>query len=128
MPRDLMATRDAFLAEQQQEHVSVAVTLLVGGAEVSCRATVGRSQFEAVDSVSQSMVLVETRDYLLDVSDLAVGAKSFLPDVGLRIRETINGKACVFEVQRPAPGMPHFRWIGEGRARVRAHTRQVEGE
>lgn len=118
---DLLARGAAWLAEQRGRHLTRAVVYVRGDAEIALRATVGRTEYEEADAMG-ALRRLESRDYLLDAASLRVADVPFLPRVGDRIRETLDGRRCEYEVLSPA-GAPPWRYIGPDRRTLRVHTR-----
>lgn len=65
------------------------------------------------------------RDYLVRQDELVSNGAAFLPAVGDRIEETINGVAHVFEVKTPESGEVHYRFADSNRAMIRLHVKRV---
>ena len=64
------------------------------------------------------------RDYIVRQDELVYGGVAFLPAIGDRISETINGVAHTFEVQTPESGELHFRWADTNRSMLRLHVKR----
>lgn len=118
---DLLQTGSAWLRSQRRDHLSHAVTYSRGAVTASVLATVGQTMHETVDSYG-IMHEEATRDYLIDVDDLAAFGE---PRRGDRITEELNGNHEVFEVLAPG-SEPHFRYSDPDREVFRIHTKHVE--
>lgn len=111
--------RDA-LVRRQKRAAGVSVTYApLSGGSVTLTAVPGAIAFRS-ETDGGARVEVGDRDYLIDVADLAA-----VPQIGDRITETINGTACVFEVQTPDTGEPAWRYSSSWRAFYRIHTKRV---
>ena len=121
---DLLETGAAWLDDQRQKHMTRTVTYERGTVSVDVQATVGRSTFEYSDEYGAKVVF-ETRDYLIRTEDLVLDGQTTLPQRGDRIRETIVGQACVFEVMGPGEE-PEWRYSDPYRRALRIHTKQVD--
>jgi hypothetical protein len=102
------------------------VTYLRGDQSVDVPATVGRTDFEAVDAYG-AVERTESRDFLILAADLVLSGAAVLPEPGDRIREVQNGKTYVYEVMAPAKE-PCWKWSDPYRRTLRIHTKEVATE
>ena len=112
---DLLGRGLAWLEEQRTKHLTTTVTYQYGSTSIDVPATVGRSQFELVDS-GGVVLRVETRDYLISAAALGVE-----PKAGHRITDSGH----VYEVAE-LPGEPAWRWSDPLHQAYRIHTKEVK--
>jgi len=120
---DLLQRASAWLDRVRKASLAHTVTYRRGDQSVDVPATVGRTEFEAVDA-SGSLERVESRDFLILAADLVLGGAAVLPEPGDRIEETQDAVTCVYEVMAPARE-PCWRWSDPYRRTLRIHTKEV---
>jgi len=120
---DMLKTGSTWLASMNRQHRATAVTYERDQASGEVTAVLGKTAFR-VDKGYGLFERVETRDYLIDVEELAAFGK---PQRGDRIKEELNGKVEVFEVMAPG-NEPHFRYSDPYRQIFRIHTKRVDTE
>jgi hypothetical protein len=120
---DLLEQSSRWLADMNRRHRARKVIYVRGGDALELTATVGKSVFE-VDKGYGLFERVETRDYLVDVTELASFGK---PERGDRVKDELNGVVEVFEVMAPG-NEPHFRYSDPYRQTYRIHTKHVSTE
>lgn len=126
---DLLRSAATWLAGQLKSHASQSVTITRGG-NVSdpVSASIGQTEHEIEDSISNVITRVRTRDFLIDAADYAPTGSASLPETGDKIRETQGGTTYVYEVLQPGEGIPHWRYMDDHRTKLRVHTTQVDTE
>jgi hypothetical protein len=120
---NLLQIGASWLADQMKTHASIDVTYERGAEQVPVKATVGKTEFE-LDDGSGMVVRIQSRDYLIHVSDLVLGGTETLPVAGDLIRETQGGNTFVYEVMAPGDE-PHYRYSDPFRKLLRIHTKHV---
>jgi len=120
---DLLEQSAQWLRAMNRQFRGKTVVYRRGAAQKEIIATVGRTVF-TVDTGYGLFERVESRDYLVDVEELAdLG----IPLRGDKVREAVGNSVHVFEVL--APGQePHFRYSDPGRTVYRIHTKHVGTE
>lgn len=113
---DMLLTASAFIATQRRAHMSRTVTYRRVAAQESVSATVGKTVFRT-DGGNGVFVHAETRDYLIDVADLAAFESPRRGDV---IVETINNITEAYQVTAP-DGEDVFK-LENDRTVYRVHT------
>ena len=126
---DMLRTAATWLAGQLKSHASQTVTITRGaGDPVSVLASIGQTEHEIEDSVSNVIARIRTRDFLIDVADYAPTGTATLPQQGDKIRETQGGVTYVYEVLQPGTGIPFFRYSDDHRTKLRVHTIEIDTE
>jgi len=95
----------------------------VNGLARCVTATIGRTEF----GLSEQAAIVtkwESRDFLIDVADLAAVGITGEPQRGDTIRERQGESVHVYEVRAP-DGEQHWRYSDAYRMTFRIHTKQV---
>ena len=123
---DLLQSGAAWLDRVRRANLAHTVTYLRGDQSVDVPATVGRTDFEAVDAYG-AVERTESRDFLILAADLVLSGAAVLPEPGDRIREVQNGKTYVYEVMAPAKE-PCWKWSDPYRRTLRIHTKEVATE
>lgn len=125
----MLRTAATWLAGQLKSHVSQTVTISRSVNDpVEVTASIGQTDHEIEDSISNVITRVRTRDFLIDAADYAPTGTASLPQQGDKIRETQGGVTYVHEVLQPGQGIPHFRYMDDHRTKLRIHTIQVDTE
>jgi len=117
---DLLAQAQATLESWRHQYRTTAVSYRRGGEAVTIQATVGRTDWSKDDRIS-SLVVWESRDFLVRCEDLVFGGAAVEPQSGDRITE--GGKT--YEVAAPA-GMTAWRHSDVTRLTWRIHTKCVD--
>ncbi|MCK6458125.1 MAG: hypothetical protein L6Q92_16545 [Phycisphaerae bacterium] len=123
---DVLERGSAWLEDQRNRHMTRMVTYQRGGDAVDVAATIGRTEFEQADDFGV-IHKIESRDYLVLTTDLALAGVQALPKAGDRIRETDGVKTFVYEVMAPG-NEPPFRYSDPYRRTLRIHTKHVATE
>jgi hypothetical protein len=123
---DLLERASAWLENQRVKHITRTVVYQRGVETLDVLATIGQTVFQ-IDDGAGAMLRVESRDYLIAATDLALGGSLALPQRGDRIRETQGTQVFVYEVMAPGDE-PHWRWSDPYRKTLRIHTKQVDQE
>jgi len=123
---DLLEEGAAFLEDQRHRHMSRAVTYQRGAQSKELLATIGRTEFEQADDAGL-IHRTQSRDFLIRTADIDLGAGPTLPLGGDRVREEVDGKVFVYEVNAPG-GQPPWRYSDPFRKTLRIHTKHVDTE
>ena len=123
---DLLEQGSTWLEEQRVQHMSQSVTYHRGVDSVAVQATIGRTVFE-VDDGTGILEKIESRDFLIQTTDLVLAGQATLPQRGDRIKETQGDKVYVYEVLAPGKE-PHYRFSDPYRKTLRIHTKLVDTE
>lgn len=124
---DLLDDGLAWLAEQLKAHASRTVVYRRGTDEVTVQALVGRTLLKLDDGYGGVRMEWTDRDFVIAADDLVLGGEKTLPQRGDQVRETVDGKALVYEVLAPG-SEPEWRWSDPHRRLLRIHTKQVGEE
>jgi len=124
---DLLDDGLAWLAEQLKAHASRTVVYRRGTSEVTVQALVGRTLLKLDDGYGGVRMEWTDRDFVIAADDLVLGGEKTLPQRGDQVRETVDGKALVYEVLAPG-SEPEWRWSDPHRRLLRIHTKQVGEE
>lgn len=120
--RDVFDTSAAWLDRQFRQHGSRTAEYRRGDRAVTVRAAVGRTNHE-YDRGDGLIVRVESRDYLVDVADLALNGVPVEPQDGDQVVDADGaGREVAYEVAAVAGG-PCFRFTDGYRRRFRIHTK-----
>jgi hypothetical protein len=120
---DLLQQASAWLDRVRKTNLARTVTYGRGEQSVEVQATVGRTDFEAVDAYG-AVERTESRDFLVLAADLVLAGTAVLPEPGDRVREVQDGKTYVYEVMAPAKE-PCWKWSDPYRRTLRIHTKEV---
>lgn len=121
---DLIDIGSAWLRNQRRAYMARTVTYMRGVQSVEIElVTVGVTTFEA-DLAAGILVEFETRDYLIDASDLVIGGSGIEPEAGDIIQESLQGIDQQFIVVAPAGGTP-WRWHDRSNRTYRIHTKAI---
>jgi hypothetical protein len=116
--QDMIAIGETWFRSQRREHLATEVSYQpTVGLTRTVRATVVVGQWESVDSSGQ-ILRTETRDFLVDTTDLAQDPKK-----GDRI---VYGDVT-YEVMVPPGAQHHWRWSDRNETLRRIHTMVVSG-
>jgi hypothetical protein len=121
----LQAQRAAFMSSPVT-YTSMASVIQIPavGTEIEWSATVGRTQFEQVDTATGAVLRTESRDYIGTAADLIVDGRVVEPLVGDFIVQTVGGVRATYEVMSFG-AEPAFRYEDSDRLTVRVHTKRV---
>jgi hypothetical protein len=109
-----------------EEAFGVAIAILrEGGPATSATAEVVMREVAATDGDDPPPTSHETRDYLIAVSAYIAGGQVVKPRQGDRIRETIGGALCEFEVL-PSDQRPAVEWYDPAGSRWIVRTKRVQ--
>ena len=120
---DVLQTGSDWLAEKLKTHAGRTVIYRRGLDSVAVTATIGRTEFE-IDDEFGVLRKLESRDFLIQVSDLVLNSTAVLPERGDEIDETQDGVTYTYEVMAPGKA-PHFRYSDPYRKTLRIHTKQT---
>lgn len=122
---DLFHRAAAWLAEQQERHLSHPVRYGRGSAWVDVPARTGQTSFEQEDAAGLVLV-VQSRDFLVPTRLLVLNDTRIEPQPGDQIQETDSdtGATFTFAVMSLAK-QPCWRWSDAYRITRRIHTKQV---
>lgn len=123
---DLLEWGQGWLGEKLQQHASRPVTYVRGPLSAVVPATLGKSQFEQIDTHGFKTV-TEVRDYLIPTALLVLGGAATLPERGDLIRDRYGDTVHVFEVISIG-NEPHYRFTDPYRGRLRIHVREMDTE
>ena len=117
---DLLDVGFSWLERQRRRFLSQDVLYRRGAVVVTVPATVGKTTFEVV-TAGGVLERIESRDFLISASDLAVLDP---PQRGDRIIEIRGNQTHTYEVL--APGRePHWRWSDPGHRCLRIHSKYL---
>jgi hypothetical protein len=91
---------------------------------VALVAVPARERLESTEPGRVGAVRISDRDYLILVSDLAIGGRLTVPTIGDRITETIAGVEQVYEI-RPRDGDGPWQHNDHTKTIYRVHTERV---
>lgn len=123
---DLLSTASSWLASQQKSYLSETVTYHRSAASVSLSATIGQAEFEQDNGVG-SLVSTQTRDFIIDTSDLVLSGSAVLPERGDQIKQTVGSTVYVFEASSVG-GEKVWRYTDRYQNRLRIHTNLIGTE
>lgn len=125
MPNLFAKARDWLPAQMQAAAgVGELTYTRVGGGTLTLEPWVGRSGL--IDTTEgPARISWGDRDYVVRQDELVYAGVAFLPAVGDRLSETINGVAHTFEVATPDSGEMHYRFADTNRAMIRLHVKRV---
>lgn len=123
---DLFESGASWLADQLKTHASHSVTYFRGAEQVTVQATIGKTEFE-IDDGSGIIVRSQSRDFLIQATDLQLGGVETLPVAGDQIRETQGLNTFVYEVMAPG-NEPPYRYSDPFRKLLRIHSKHVATE
>lgn len=123
---DILQTACSALQAVRHGSLSQTVTYRRGEATIEIAATIGRTIFE-VDDGQGVIVQVESRDWLVRVSDLVLGWPGVAtePKPGDRVEATSGATVRVYEVTAMA-GEKCWRYSDPYRETFRIHTKQLD--
>jgi hypothetical protein len=78
-----------------------------------------------LDDGAGAPIVTQSRDYLIDAAELAIGDERIMPIKGDRIIESVNGGTFTYEVMGPGDE-PVWRWADVYHRTLRIHTKAVE--
>jgi len=107
-------------ASQMQDHLATSITYSRSANTVTLNATVGTTDYEVVVDGSISVV-AQTRDYLVQATDLIIAGQQIQPKRGDQIQE--SGSGDVYEVLSVGPGNHFFRYADPEHKVMRIHTK-----
>jgi hypothetical protein len=120
---NLLETGAVWLESMRTKYLSKSVMYCRGGESVILPATIGRTVFE-VERETGAYEPYESRDFLINASDLILSGEPVLPVRGDLIKETAEGKVYEYEVMAPG-SEPCWRWSDAYRHTLRIHTKQT---
>lgn len=123
---DLLQQGAAWLDSQRHGKMTQTVEYFRGVNSVELAATIGRTEFDQADE-SGFIQQLESRDFIIRVSDLVISAATVQPQPGDRIKETNGSGIEVYEVMAFG-GEPPWRYSDLYRIAYRIHTKHVATE
>jgi hypothetical protein len=120
---DLLEFASNWLQEQRRRYASRIVTYVRGGRSADVLATIGKTTFE-VDDGYGVLIRSESRDFLIQATDLVIQGQQTLPQRGDQIQETQNATTFVYEVTAPGKE-PCWRWSDAYHTTLRIHTQET---
>lgn len=119
---DLLAKGFAWLDAMRKKHASQSVTFRRGEQAIEeLAATPGTTTFDVVESTGL-MRSLQSRDYLISVSDLKLDDAAIEPAIGDRIEEAVGDSIHVYECMGFG-GQPAWRYSDPIRNTYRIHTK-----
>lgn len=127
MPNRLAVAAER-LTQRLGDHASESIiySTAAGSVLLELSASIGSTPAEQ-EAEGGVVYRTELRDYLISSADLATDGLRFEPKAGDLIIQTINEEERVFEVVSVG-GEPPFRYCDPGKARLRVHTKSVDGD
>jgi len=123
---DLLQAGALWLTDKLHTHAAHEVYYRRGLQQVPVTATIGKTIFETTNEFG-IVERIESRDFLIRVSDLIVGGNLTLPERGDRIAEMSGTQTLIYEVL--APGRePAWRYSDAFRTLLRIHTKFIGTE
>jgi hypothetical protein len=119
---NLLQTGAAWLAGVHKLYAGQAVTYSRGAASVAWTATLGKTEFQRINSAGV-VTTFTSRDFLGLAADLILDGQPATPRAGDRITE--DGE--VYEVMDLGGEQP-WRWSDPYKVRLRIHTKRVDTE
>ena len=125
---DLLERSGQWLSQQRKKFLSQTVTYIRDGdteaLSLEISATVGQTLFN-LDDGAGAVIVTQSRDYLIEASDLAVNDQRLVPCKGDRIIEQRDGQVFTYEVMGPGDE-PCWRWSDVYHRTLRIHTKASE--
>lgn len=121
MARELMSWAAGWLSQVRESNLAVTVTYQRGGQETNLSATRGRSQF-TLDGPDGATVAVESVDWIVSASDLALGGQAVEPRPG----DTITDPSGVRHSVLNMPGVNPWQWSDNGQTTYRIHSKRLD--
>ncbi len=119
---DLLRNASDWLGSMFLEHASSPVVYSRGSDKVELRATIGRTQWDVANERGV-VERVESRDFIVEASHLALSEGETLPARDDTIREMIGSTTYVYQVMASAPGVDCWEYADPFRRRLRIHTK-----
>ena len=121
---DMLRAGQEWLANQLKTHASSTVVYLRGLNQTSVMAIIGRTLVKLEDGYGGVHMQWIDRDFLIAPSELVLAGLQVLPERGDTIRESLDGKVYIYEVNAPG-SEPPWRWSDPHRRLLRIHTKQI---
>ena len=121
---DMLRAGQEWLANQLKTHASSTVVYLRGLNQTSVMAIIGRTLMKLEDGYGGVHMQWIDRDFLIAPSDLVLAGLQVLPERGDTIRESLDGKVYIYEVNAPG-SEPPWRWSDPHQKLLRIHTKQI---
>ena len=120
---NLLQTGSQWLGDQLLAHAATEVQYVRGLEQALVRATIGKTEFEIEDAAG-AIERVQSRDYLIEATELVLGGSRILPQVGDRIYESQGDQTFAYEVLSPGT-QPCWRFSDPHRQLLRIHTKHI---
>jgi hypothetical protein len=121
---DMLRTGQEWLANQLKTHASSTVVYQKGVSQASVVAIIGRTLMKIEDGYGGVHMQWTDRDFLIAPNELVLASSQVLPERGDTIRESMDGKVYIYEVNAPG-SEPPWRWSDPHRKLLRIHTKQI---
>ena len=121
---DMLRAGQEWLANQLKSHASSTVVYVRGANQVSVYAIIGRTLMKLEDGYGGVHMQWTDRDFLISPSELVLAGSPITPERGDTIRETMDGKVYIYEVNAPG-NEPSWRWSDPHHKLLRIHTKQI---
>jgi len=116
---DLIKDAMTWLEARRREHLSIPIIYRRGNASAAITATIGKTVFKVIDDYGRYQH-IESRDYLVNASDLVLNGQAIQPQSG----DEIEDSGFVYEVMAPN-GEPEWRYSDSYRQCCRIHTKFI---
>ena len=121
---DMLRAGQEWLANQLKTHASTTVLYLRGSDQANVTAIIGRTLMKLEDGYGGVHMQWTDRDFLISPNELVLAGSPVLPERGDTIRETLDGKVYIYEVNAPG-SEPPWRWSDPHHKLLRIHTKQI---
>lgn len=122
---DLLANAATWLAQQRTKHLTQQIVYRREMDSLTVPATIGKTEFE-VDDEFGVVQRIESRDFLILVSDLILDGTVTLPERGDVIEEQAGTQTMQYEVTAPGKE-PCWRYSDLYRQTLRIHAKLMGG-
>jgi hypothetical protein len=113
----LLARSGEWLAQMRRKYLApTAISLQV-------LATIGTTTFQKDDGAG-AVIVTQSRDYLIDATDLVVTNEQIIPVAGDRVIESRSGQNFTYEVMAIGDE-PAWRWADVYHRTLRVHTKEA---
>jgi len=127
--KNLMKEVEQYIIGELAVHAAVDITYVkggVGGDEVTTCATPAMTMFVYTDDLGTSF-RKQSRDYLIQTTDLDFGGEIFKPESGDLILEQVGAILYTYEVGA-FNNEPDWRYSGQYREHLRIHAKLIREE
>ena len=91
----------------------------------SLTAIVDEVESKIAETLPNTSTAIASRNYEIDVADYKINGAAVIPRSGDRIKETVNGVACEFELMKFGADMPAFERLESDGVRWLVRTKRV---